>query len=167
MLIGVLVMSVLVVAAGFLLFTTPALSEDDPGTVVSSPPPLEVPDDTHNVSLPGGDVLPSLPPTPDPSPSHELPAPPDVRDVTITYTGRTRTEFTARVNERVPLAVRIEPLGAEGEITWSSSNRSVFEVVPNDLEGRQATVTGVGVGNATLTVSVGGIEATCIVRVRR
>jgi len=163
--IGILIMSVLVVAVGVLLFTTPAQGEDDPGDPPENTPSSSLPDESENETVQGEEVPPSPPATEDNTPPTPTP-PQEVRTVTITYSGRAKTDFTIRVGENVPLSVRIEPLGIEADIIWTSSDRNIFEVVPVDLEGRQVKVTGVGIGNATLTVSVGGVEATCIVRGR-
>jgi hypothetical protein len=95
----------------------------------------------------------------------------DVQSVYIVYgeRGRTMTDVSVVVGERVPLRVRIEPIGAgiEEGIVWTSSNRNVFDVVPTCPEGRNAAITGIGHGTATLTVSVNGVEAECTIRVRR
>jgi uncharacterized protein YjdB len=69
--------------------------------------------------------------------------------------------------DRITLSARIEPVGIDEEIIWTSSNTSVFEVVPDNVEGTAATITAMGSGSATVRVSVGGREAECIVRVRR
>jgi hypothetical protein len=65
------------------------------------------------------------------------------------------------------MGVRVEPIGIEEEIIWMSSDRSVFEVVPQNTEGTQARITMIGRGTADLIVSVGGVEAVCIIRVTR
>ena len=96
----------------------------------------------------------------------DVPMSPEVRSVVITYEGMPMTDVTLQMGERVPFRVRIEPVGAAGEIVWTSSNRSVFEAVPTDPSGIEATIAGIGRGSATLTVTVGGVEAECIIRVR-
>jgi len=163
MLIGILILSVLVVAAGILLFTTPAPDEQSDNPSISSPSPT-IPDD-ETISVTGSNPL-----KPDPVETPEIdespePPPPTVRSVTITYGGRENTDFTAKVAEEVALRVRIEPVGIEEEIIWTTSDRAVFDVVPS-IEGTAATVTGIGKGTATLTVTVGGVEAECIVRIK-
>ena len=166
MLISVLIMGVLVVAAGVLLFTTPVEAEGGGPPVIVSPEPTSGPED--DIESMEGTNRPS--PTPTPSPELETPTPtpaPEVRSVLITHNNRRMEDFTARVGEVVPLGVRVEPVGVEEEIIWLSSDRSVFEVVETNAEGSAVRVTGIGPGTATLTVSVGGVEATCIVRVRR
>ena len=166
MLIGVLIMSVLVVAAGVLLFTTPQPDDYDLGPALAASPPASMPSDTEV------DTVPGLHSIPDPTPTPEEPAPAEpeleVRTVTIVYGSQNRSmsDFTARVGERTPLRVRIEPIGITEEIEWTSSNTAVFEVVRDNPEGTAATVHGVGSGTATLTVTVGGVSRDCIVRIR-
>ena len=172
MIIGILVLGVLVVAAGVLLFTTP-IPEDE---VISSPAPTEseplyTPDE-GNVSVTG--TGPSVPESPEPdeieteSPS---PTPIEVQSVDITYAGLPITDFSEPVGATVPLRARVEPaVEFDEEIEWTSSDTSVFEVVKDNPEGTAATVHIIGSGTstfATLTVSIGGVEAECIVRVRR
>jgi uncharacterized protein YjdB len=86
--------------------------------------------------------------------------------VTITFNNREATDFSMDRGDRIALRVRVEPVGIDEEIIWMSSDRSIFEVVPSNAEGTAATVTGIGAGRATLTVTVGGVEAECTVRVR-
>ena len=166
MLISVIIMGLLVVTSAVLLFTTPI--PDAEGLSPPSPSPtLNMPDESDNVSVPGSNPL-----TPPPSPPDEEieePTPPpviEVQTVTITYNGRATTDFTEFVGQSVTLGVRVEPIGVQEEVQWLSSNRSVFEVVALNPEGTQARVTPIGVGTATLTASVGGVEAESIVRIR-
>jgi hypothetical protein len=107
----------------------------------------------------GGDASSTPPPQP--------PSPSEVQAVSIVYSGRVMTDITMRVGEIIPLSVRIEPLGIDAEVVWSSSDRSVFEVTPTDVEGTSARVTGVGRGTATLTVTFDGVVAECAIRVRQ
>jgi len=85
--------------------------------------------------------------------------------VAITYADRPMTDFTFRIGERVPLSARIEPVGPEYSIKWSSSDENIFTAVTDDATGVSATITGIGNGSATLTVTVGDIQAECTVRV--
>jgi uncharacterized protein YjdB len=75
------------------------------------------------------------------------------------------TDFTFRIGERVPLSARIEPVGPEYSIKWSSSDENIFTAVTDDATGVSATITVIGNGSATLTVTVGDIQAECTVRV--
>ena len=169
MMISVLVMCVLVIGAGVLLYTTPEPEAPAPDNSI---------DDSRNVSRPnilddfGTDSLegtnPVTPP-PDPEPAEEEPEPepvPVVRNLVITYNGKEKTDFTARITEKVDLKVIIVPEGVEESVEWTSSNESVFQVVALNTEGTAARVTGIGKGTATLTASAGEVKAETIVRVR-
>jgi DNA-directed RNA polymerase subunit RPC12/RpoP len=167
MLISVLIMGVLVVASGILLFTTPGEADEGLGSTVAEPSTSSVlPDDTDVISQGGRNEFeptptPTAEPTPEPSP------PPEVRSVKIYFANRETTDFSMNRGDRVALRVRIEPVGLDEEVIWTSSNPNIFDVVADSVEGTAATVTAIGSGNATLRVSVGGREAECIVRVRR
>ena len=161
MLIGVLILAALVLATGFLIFTAPedpnaglgpsiSDSDQDPNYVEEEPP---------DTSPPPTPELPTIVPEP-PSPQ------PQVSFVTITYNGRKIEDFTEAVGKTVPLGARVEPVGIQEEIIWMSSDRSVFEVTTTNADGTAAKVTPISKGTAILTVSVGGVEAECIVRVR-
>jgi len=172
MLISVLVMGVLVVAAGVLLFTTPIDAEAGLPAIESPMPPPN-----------GGDDIAVLPgenrPTPRPTPPVDeeyyddglgtpTPTPgPEVRSVTITWQNRARDDITMAMGDTLDFSVRIEPIDVEEEIIWTSSNPAVFEVVPLNTEHTQVRVTPQGRGTAVLTVSVGGVEASCWIRVPR
>jgi len=89
-----------------------------------------------------------------------------VLSVVITYTGRPVADVTMNVDERAMFGVRVEPVGAEDEIIWVSSDLNIFEVVVANQNGTEAEITAIGRGTATLTVLAGGKETNCIVRVR-
>ena len=172
MLIGVLILALLVVVAGILLFTTPRPEEEtepDPSLMETESPIL--PDDSGNVSLDGEGptVEPSEEPLETPS---ETPTPvPRAESIEITYAGSLIDDFSEPRGTRIPLRVRIEPAGVEfsERVVWRSSDTSVFEVVEENTEGTAATVTITGTGSATmatLTVSIDGVEAECVVRVK-
>ena len=167
MLIGILILAVLVVAAGVLLFTapkddgyveTPRASNTDEST-----PPSPV-GEGGIISVPGNPVQTDETPDVDGEEPTETPPVYSVESVRITYSNITKTDFTAKIGEKVPLRASIEPIGIEEDIVWTSSNPDVFDVVPNTT-GTNATVIGIGRGTATLTVICGDKEATCIVRV--
>ena len=88
----------------------------------------------------------------------------------ITYEGQKVVDVTERVGVIFPLRVMIEPAGLDSdeEITWTSSDPSVFEVVKDNPEGTAATVTIIGSGSrnsAVLTVTMGDVQAECNIRV--
>lgn len=66
---------------------------------------------------------------------------------------------TIKVGENVALTAVKNPVNAEGEMTWSSSNDAVATV---DSTGK---VTAAGVGTATITATCGTKTATCTVKV--
>jgi len=91
---------------------------------------------------------------------------PDVR-TTIMYADRPVTDFTMEVGEKVPLSVRIEPVGAEGDILWHSSDPEILDIVLSKTTGSVVIVTAKDRGTVTLSVSVDGVEvAECNVRIR-
>ena len=168
MLIGILIMSVLVIAVGVLLVTSRGSDAPDNSASLAATPTPSIPNsDEDIVTVPGTNTvipIPTLGPTPDDEDQDTKTA--TVQKVTITYGNKEKSDFTAKVGETVVLRARIEPIGVEEDIEWSSSNPQVFGVVATNTEGTQAKVTGTGKGVATLTVSVGGVEAECIVRVK-
>jgi len=160
MLIGVLVLAALVLATGFLIFTAPEDENVGPGPSMSEPEqePGEIEDDPPIYTPPPAVESPTI--IPEPSP------PLEVRLVTITYNGKKTDDFTEYVGKTVPLGVRVEPVGIQEEIHWLSSDRSVFDVAATNADGTTALVTPIGRGTATLTVSVGGVDAECTVRIK-
>jgi len=163
MLISVLIMSALVIAAGTLLFTTPVDADSGAGAATVTPTPGILDDDDTN-SIVNPITPPPSPeivsPTPSPTPALK------VNSVTITYSGSKRDDITEYVGNQLLLGARVDPVGIEETIIWMSNDRSVFEVVATNAEGTAATLTPIARGTATLTVSVGGVEATCVIRVR-
>jgi len=162
-------MGVLVVGAGVLLLTSPIDADAAPPATVETPPTTPSSPEDDIESRPG------LAPRPQPRPPEdededqdELPAPVlEVRSVTITHNNSIirNNDFTQPLGQPITLGVRIEPPGIEEDIIWTSSDESVFSVVALNPEGTQARVTGIARGHGTLTVSVGGVEATCTVRI--
>jgi len=86
--------------------------------------------------------------------------------IAILFSNRTVTDITLHLGVSHTLGIRVEPVGVEDTVIWTSSDLSVFEVIASNPEGTSATVTPVGIGHATLTASVGGVEATLVIRVR-
>jgi len=161
-------MSILVIAVGVLLFTAPKPDDPDIPPVLESPTDPTKGDDGDLTEVSG--TNPVVPPVIETSPVvddviTDSPAP-TVQSVQITYANKDRTDITLKPGESVVLRARVNPVGTEEEIVWTSSNINAFEVVPTNAEATQAKLTYIGKGNATLTVAVGGIEAECIVRCR-
>ena len=86
----------------------------------------------------------------------------------IMYHDTRLSDFTIREGQDILLHARLEPVDTPPsvEITWSSSDTDVFEVVPINTRGDEAVVIGVGEGTAVLTLTVGDAEITSVVRVR-
>ena len=173
MLIGVLFLAILVVAAGILLFTTPPKPgiDDELDLMETETESHGIPDDLGTVreTGTGPSVIPSEEVSETPT---ETPTPtPVIESIQITYAGLPNNDFSAPVGSPpIPLRVRIEPVGIEinERVIWTSSDTSVFDVVADNPEGTSATVNIIGSGTeraATLTVSIGGIEDHCIVRI--
>ena len=166
MLIGILIMGVLVIAATFLLLANRSPDVPEDKVVMDTPPSIgKISTEDDTITVTGNNpAAPSSTPTPTPEELQETPAP-SVRSVMITYSNKKKEDFTAKVAEQVVLGVKIDPIDFKGDIVWSSSDESVFQVVANNVDGTQAKVTGIGKGNAKVTVTVGGVQAECIVRV--
>ena len=79
----------------------------------------------------------------------------------IDPTGITLNKTTAsvEVGKTTQLTATLEPYGASGNITWSSSNTTVATVNNNGL------VTGKAVGESTITATCGTFSASCVVTV--
>ena|GEM_PF-4560695 len=105
------------------------------------------------VSLPGTEIIPG-------NPSNE------VLSVIITYNGRLVTEFSARAGEVVPLRVRVEPPDIKSIINWESSDLSIIDVKPTNTDSTSVDIKALGVGIATLTVTVGNVSQDVIITVR-
>ena len=175
LLIAVLIMSVFVVATGVLLFTTEPedLPDIDIDLSNAGDEPLDgdtSPDD--HVSLPSANPVITDPdddllPPDDPTPVGPIRA----TSISVRYnnspliSGSEGREFSFSVGDALTLTVRIEPLGVEDEIIWSSSDRAIFEVTPTNPEHTEVTVRAIGRGTGRLTVTVGDISETVIVRV--
>lgn len=106
-----------------------------------------------------------------PSAGASYAAPPrDVRAVAIVYgsddKATAKTDILCLVGNLIVVGARIEPIGIKKEIIWSSSDPSVIEVIKANLEGTLVNVSCLRIGEASLTVSVGGVEAECIIRIQ-
>ena len=93
------------------------------------------------------------------------PPSPDLQPLVITYSGRQVSDFTLVVGEVITLGVNVPSHNSGVDIEWRSSDQSIFEVVLTNTTGSEAMVTAISRGTATLSVTVGGFRAECIVRV--
>ena len=151
LIIGILILLILVVAAVFLLSKT--VGDNKKAAIATATPAPTVKQDENVVTITGS-PMPTTSATPSPSASASA-----VKSAKITYAGSTVTDISMKVAEVVTLKCVTDPSNANVTATWSSGDDKVFVVVQN------GTVTAVGTGTATLTVSIGGQKATCIIRV--
>ena len=173
-LIAILIMSVFVVATGVLLFTAEVEEVPDEDEYISNGYAEEDDNGFEDgfISLPTVEpVLPEVDDYEDPYYDDGFQEELVARTVSVRFRnnpliqGPEGREFTTSVGESIPLSVRVEPLGVEDEIIWSSSDRAIFEVTPTNPEHTEATVRAVGRGTGRLTVTVGDVTETVIVRV--
>jgi len=177
MLISILIMAALAIATGVLVLTAP--SPDDPGVSdIVNGPSAGLPGDGDNTTIDGpgienGDTFNGNGYDNGYENGYEEYVPPlAVERVTVLFRGSPLrdNEFTEPINANIPLTLRIEPADAEiqGEITWESSNTSIFEVtVTNPPYRTEANVVVMADrGSATLTVTVDGVSTEVTVRAR-
>lgn len=74
------------------------------------------------------------------------------------------TTMEMSINDQNQLSVSSSTGTIFDSVTWTSSNNSVASVVA-DADSKTATVTANSAGSATITASVGGVSATCVVNV--
>lgn len=171
--IGILLVVVLIAAVVVLLVTSLAdagtntddTQKDDGqqeiinnvGDGVSSLPGTAEPDDST-----GGDTEPDA----DDEPDEPVATTPTVESAKIvTVYGSSTTDFTVSIGKSEQLTIKTTPEDADVVPKWESSDTSIFAVVPTDSTGMSATVTALGKGWATLTVTVGEVTVECYVRV--
>ena len=130
-----------VIVAVVLLVTTTLNGSYDKAVVSPSPSPST-------------SAAPSPSPSPSPSPT------PEVKSVAITFLGNQTTGFTAKAGDTIQLAASVAPDTAKDGVKWSVDNESVIKIDDKGL------VTGVGSGNATITLECYGKTATCQVIIR-
>ncbi len=174
LIIGVLLLVVLIAAVVVLLVTS--LSDSDNSVDDNTPPENNgVIDSNEGVTqLPGIDPDQSGDDTNNPDGTiddNNTPDPVQEPEVTInsvslyTQYGNSASDISISVGVTEPISyvtspedVDLQELGITPQ--WSSSDESVFVVL------QDGSVTGVGVGDATLTLTLGDVTAECIIRVR-
>jgi len=160
MLISVLILAVFTVAAGILLFTTPAEADDtdsDNGLGIDL-------NEEGNESMQGLHPEPSPTPTPTPEPTI---APQNIESIEIWVPNSHKVEdFTLSVGQAIELTAKIEPVSVENdyEPDWeiSSEHGNVFEFAPV-VGGIRLVATEAGHGK--LIVTAGDKSAETWVRV--
>ena len=91
---------------------------------------------------------------------------PQSQSVYITYKDHKVSDITLIAGEEITLGIMIPPTVSGNDIEWHSSNQGIFGVVLTNTTGSEVMVTAISGGTATLSASVGGFQAECIVRVR-
>ena len=171
-LIAILIMTVFVVATGVLLFTT-EVEEIPEDTLAAVEDEEDDPFDLDGyVSLPSAEpVAPVVEDEPEEEEEPEIPL--TARTVSVRFNGNPLIlgpdgrEFTFNVGDSLTLTVRVEPLGVDDKIIWATSDMSIFEVTPTNPEETEVIVRATGRGTGRLSVTVGDITETVIVRVPR
>ena len=155
MLISILIMAVFTVAAGIMLFSTPA---PDSGREVPDTPSLTIdPDDINNEPSLAVETPP--PETPEPTP----PPPVDVTYVEILYGDRRlRDDFSMKVGETLDFKPRIEPIGIDEKPEWIVGNEDLIELT-NVVGG--VRILGKEKGVTTITLRAGDMEHKVTARV--
>jgi len=160
-----MIMGVFTVAAAILLFSTPVEAE----AVI--PPEEEDP----SISSPLDDVDTELgmyadvPEDPEPDEPEVPTIIMQVETIKIMFDGVAKTDITESAGKKLQFYAQIEPVGIEEhvDIDWSTSNPDVFDYVP--VPGGRVggiEISFISKGDETLTLRVGDMETTCIIRVR-
>jgi hypothetical protein len=156
--IAALIAVVLIVAVVALLL---ANGKDDTD-LITTPPGGNLPDE-GDVSSVTSSPLPPEEPSPTETPTAT--PPPAITAVQVRYNGFliANNDLTEYVGNSLPLTCTTVPAETDEIPVWESGNESAFQVVP-DATGKKANLTVVGTGDATLTVTVGGVSAEVIIR---
>lgn len=84
-------------------------------------------------------------------------------EVTVNDSSISLDKSTLNITEGNKATITATIVGT-GDPTWTSSDTNVATITPN---GKTCTVKGVAAGNATITATFGGKEATCVVTVSK
>ena len=165
LIVGILLLLILIVAIVVLIVTSlgeknAKPKEDDKDTNI-----VDINDD-EITTVPGNETAPkpsdtTIPPENEKKPEEQTNNDIQADSVTLMYAGYELEDldFSMNVGDSLKLDCEIEPEDTGLKPKWTSSNEDVF-IVKSD-----GTVTAVGSGTETLTVSVGDISVDCIVRV--
>ncbi len=139
---------------------TPGTTDDptNPGTTTDDPTnPGTNTDDPTNPTDPGTTGTP------------ETPVTPVVTNIVITYAGSPvgvnnedlgMREFSMATGETLTLGISVTPSDAEYEAVWASDNEDVIIIL------QDGSVSAVGAGTATISVTAGSVTTSVFVRVR-
>lgn len=166
LIIGVLLILVLMVAVVILVVTSTSKTAEQPD---------EKPDESQQHYTDDDDVSSvqgtpgNLPPETDEPAEGDEPAAdapqepvqeePKVTAVSILSFGTPTSDFTVNVGDKVNLSYRTDPEGLGTDVEWKTSDENVFVIL------QTGELTAIGSGTATLTLTVDGVTAECIVRV--
>lgn len=115
-------------------------------------------------ALPTAPAEVSAVPTPTPTPTPTTTPTPEVTELKICYNNDQRTEFAARVGDKVKLTGTHYPLTIPADYSWSIADESIASIKVD--ENGACTVTGVSPGTTTLKLTCYGKTVTCTVYVR-
>lgn len=163
LIIGVLLLVVLIAATMILILSLPG-DKTSPDAQVSESVPVSddaAPTYSEDVTeiIPSDDA--SAEPSVDPSASASPSVDPNVQieSVSITYGGAAKEDVTMNVGESLSLKFVTTPESTGKVAIWDTSDTSVASVI----DGK---VTALSKGTVTLKVTVDGVEAKCVIRVR-
>ena len=167
LIIGVVLLVVLIAATMVLIFSS-LRGQADPDAAITpeateSVAPSPIDDDVTTV--PGASD--TVSPSPSPTESASPPIDPNVKvaSVIITYKGSKREDVTMNVGESLDFGFITAPVTSDKIATWDSSNNEVFHVTANPEDGT-CHVVAFGKGTANLTITIDGVTAKCVIRVK-
>ena len=165
LIVGALLLLILIVAIVVLIVTSlgekaekPASSKNENIVDVNDDEVTTVP---GNETAPGQKEDTTIPPENEKKPEENKQPEVELNSVTLTYNGYALEDldFSMSVGETLKLDYVTDPEDTGLKAKWESSDQDVF-IVKSD-----GTVTAVGEGTETLTLTVGDISVDCIVRV--
>lgn len=165
LIVGALLLLILIVAIVVLIVTSVGEKGDKPKD--SKNENIVDINDDEVTSVPGSETAPkpgetdTIPPENEKKPEENKQPEVELNSVTLTYSGYALEDldFSMSVGETLKLDYVTDPEETGLKAKWESSDTDVF-VVKSD-----GTVTAVGEGTETLTLTVGDISVDCIVRV--
>lgn len=160
--IGALLLVVLIVAV-IILIVSAVKDGGDKLPATSPSPSFSHGDGVTNSDDPSEpSAEPSIEPSPSPSPSAPL-----VQSVAIyaygnqkAISGGEKGDVTLKLAEKCPFTVKVTPEGSGSTPVWATSNEDIVTIL------QDGTVTAIGKGEATISVTVDGVTAECLIRVK-
>jgi hypothetical protein len=165
--VGIFLMVALIAAVVVLLVTSTG-DKQPPNTEPSGDVSGSLfPGESENISVPGTVITPSDTPVSTP-PEEPSPTPIPIENVEILYQNLSikDKDITVKVTEVVKLTVRTVPTAVEEVPVWECGNEDFLSVVY--MKGTNSCqITGLAVGDTTLSCTVGDITDKILVRVKR